>query len=92
MEAATDADGHGRHAAYGTVIGVSASLTSAISSAVEFQATRDEDPSGHSTEALASLSFAWAPRDGLQFDVGTVAGLNDASPAFELYVGIARRF
>ncbi|RYD89580.1 MAG: transporter [Sphingomonadales bacterium] len=92
VEAATDGDGRGRHAAYGSVIGLSASLTETLGAALEFQATRDEDPSGHSTEALASLSFAWAPQDGLQFDVGAVAGLNDASADLEVYVGIARRF
>lgn len=92
VEAATDADGRGRHAAYGSVIGLSASLSESVSTALEFQATRDEDPSGHSTETLASLSFAWQPKDGLQFDVGAVAGLNDASADLELYVGVARRF
>lgn len=92
VEAAVDGDRRGRHASYGTVVGLSASLTDSVGAALEFQATRDEDPSGHSTEALASLSFAWQPKDGLQFDVGAVAGLNDASPDLEVYVGIARRF
>ncbi|RYD66039.1 MAG: transporter [Sphingomonadales bacterium] len=92
VEAATDGDGRGRHAAYGTVIGLSASLTETVGTALEFQATRDEDPSGHNTQALASLSFAWAPQDGLQFDMGVVGGLNDASPDLEVYVGVARRF
>lgn len=92
VEAATDGDGRGRHAAYGAVIGLGASLTESVGAALEFQATRDEDPSGHSTELLASLSFAWQPQDGLQFDVGAVAGLNDASPDLQVYVGVARRF
>lgn len=92
IEAATDGDGRGRHAAYGTVVGLSASLTETLGAALEFQATRDEDPSGHNTQALASLSFAWQPQDGLQFDVGAVGGLNDASPDLEVYVGVARRF
>ncbi|RYY26490.1 MAG: transporter [Sphingomonadales bacterium] len=92
IEAATDGDRRGRHAAYGSVIGLSASLTETLGAALEFQATRDEDPSGHSTEKLASLSFAWAPQDGLQFDIGAVAGLNDASADLEVYVGVARRF
>jgi hypothetical protein len=53
---------------------------------------RDEDPAGHATQALASLSFAWQPRSNLQLDMGAVAGLNSASPDVELYLGIARRF
>jgi hypothetical protein len=92
IEAAVDSDGGGRHAAYGSVIGLSASLTEQLGAALEFQATRDEDPAGHATEALASLSFAWQPKDGLQFDMGAVAGLNSASPDLEVYVGVARRF
>jgi hypothetical protein len=92
VEAAVDADGHGRHLAYGSVVGLSASLTEKLDAALEFQATRDDDPTGHSTELLSSLSLAWQPKDNLQFDVGAVAGLNANSPDLELYVGIAHRF
>jgi hypothetical protein len=92
VEAAVDSDRHGRHLAYGSVVGLSASLSQQLSTALEFQATRDEDPDGHSTQALASLSFALQPKDGLQFDVGAVAGLNKNSPDVEIYAGIARRF
>lgn len=92
VEAAVDEDGDGRHLAYGSVIGLNLKLTKKLTTALEFQATRDEDPAGHATERLASLSFAWQPKDDLQFDIGGVAGLNHASPDVELYVGIARRF
>ncbi|WP_404338990.1 transporter [Sphingomonas sp. MMS12-HWE2-04] len=92
VDAAVDSDRRGRHLAYGTVIGLSATLSDAVSSALEFQALRDEDPSGHATQALASLSFTWQPQDDLQLDIGAVAGLNAASPDAELYLGIARRF
>lgn len=92
VDAAVDADGHGRHLAYGSVIGLSAALTSHLSAAIELQESRDDDPAGHATQALAGLSFAWQPRDDLQFDIGGVAGLNVASPDIELYIGVARRF
>lgn len=92
VDAAVDADGHGRHLAYGSVIGLSVVLTSHLSTAIELQESRDYDPAGHSTQALAGLSFAWQPRDDLQFDLGGVAGLNAASPDVELYIGVARRF
>lgn len=92
VDAAVDGDRRGRHFAYGSVIGLSAALGPTLSSALEFQAARDEDPSGHSTQKLASLSLAWQPKDGLQFDIGAVAGLNAASPDAELYLGVARRF
>jgi hypothetical protein len=92
VEAAVDADRHGRHLAFGSVVGLNLSLSDRLGAALEFQATRDEDPAGHTTETLAGLSFGWQPKDGLQFDVGAVAGLNSSSPDMELYVGIARRF
>lgn len=92
VDAAVDEDRRGRHLAYGSAIGLSAALTGSISSTLEIEAMRDEDPSGSSTEKLASLSFAWQPQGNLQIDAGAVAGLNKASPDLELYVGITRRF
>jgi hypothetical protein len=92
VDAAVDGDRRGRHLAYGSAVGLSAALTSALSSAFELQAVRDQDPAGHATQALASLSFAWQPRRNLQLDLGAVAGLNSDSPDVELYMGIAQRF
>lgn len=92
VDAAVDADRRDRHLAYGGVIGLGVQIGKAVSGALELQVSRDEDPSGHTTQALASLSLAWQPKDDLQLDIGAVAGLNAASPDVELYVGIARRF
>lgn len=92
VDAAVDGDHHGRHLAYGSAVGLSATLARSLTSALEFQAIRDRDSAGHATQALASLSFAWQPRQDLQLDIGAVAGLNHASPDMELYMGIARRF
>lgn len=92
IDAAVDGDREGRHLAYGTVVGISAALSEAVSGTLEMQVTRDEDPAGHSTRALAGLSLGWQPGDDLQLDVGAVAGLNAASPDIELYFGITRRF
>jgi len=91
-EAAVDEDRHGRHLAYGAVVGLDRSLSDALSATLEFQLTRDDDPLESHSEALASLSFALQPNDDLQFDAGAVAGLNAQSPDVELYVGVARRF
>jgi hypothetical protein len=92
IDAAPDSDRRGRHLAYSGTIGLTATLAKSLTSALEFQAMRDDDPSEHATQALASLSFAWQPRANLQLDIGAVAGLNHASPDAELYMGIARRF
>ena len=92
IDAAVDQDRNGRHFAYGSVVGINYQFTTRFTSALELQATRDDDPEGHSTETLASLSVAYQPENGLQFDVGAVKGLNDDSPDIELYFGVARRF
>lgn len=92
VDAAVDGDRNGRHLAYGSVIGLSAALSDTVSAALEAQMTRDEDPAGHTTQALASLSFAWVSKDRLQIDAGAVAGLNADSPDLQVYLGITRRF
>jgi hypothetical protein len=91
-DAAVDADGHDRHFAYGTVLGLDVPLADAVEATFELSARRDRDPAGATTELLAGLSAGWAPNGNLQFDIGANAGLNRASPDLELYVGVARRF
>lgn len=92
IEAAVDEDRSGRHLAYGSVIGLSAPITTKLTGAVEFQATRDDDPNGSTNTLLASLSFAWLTGDNTQLDAGLVGGLNDESSDVEVYFGISRRF
>ena len=91
MDAAADVDGSGRHLAYGTAGGIGYALTKAVTLTAELAAYRDDDPAGHSTTTLASLSVAWQPSDDLQLDAGGVAGLNHNSPDAELYVGVSER-
>lgn len=92
IEAAVDEDGDGRHLAYGTVVGLADTLSDALTGTAELSATRDRDPSGHATMALASVSLAYRPDKESQLDIGTVAGLDHAAPDLELYVGVSRRF
>lgn len=92
IDAAIDGDGHGRHLAYGSVIGLQAKLGEKAGVAAELQAIRDRDPDGHSTQALAGLSFSYLVQQQTQLDLGANAGLNRNSPDFELYFGVARKF
>jgi hypothetical protein len=92
VEAAADEDRHGRHLAYGGVVGLSAELGETLSATAELAATRDEDPSGHSTELVAGLSAGWMAKPDLQLDAGVNVGLNEAAPDVQLYLGISRRF
>jgi len=92
IDAAVDADGHGRHFAASETIGLGIKLGTQLTASVEAQLLRDHDPAGFTTQGLASVSLAWMVRDNLQLDVGGVRGLNQDSPDFEFYLGVSRRF
>ncbi|MEJ7934491.1 transporter [Sphingobium sp. AN558] len=92
VDAAVDGDRSGRHLAYGSVFGLGLDFGNDVSATIETSAMRDDDPDGHSTEALAGLSFAWQPSKDMQFDIGANIGLNAASPDREIYLGVVRRF
>lgn len=92
IDAAVDSDGNGRHLAFGTVAGLGFGISDNISGTTELSVVRDRDAAGHSTTALAGLSFGWQPGDDLQLDAGLNIGLNRDSPDSEIYLGIVRRF
>lgn len=94
IDAAVDADGSGRHLAFGSVAGVAMKISKAVSATFEYSAFRDRDPDPtmRSTQQLASLSISWQPGGNVQFDLGSVAGLNRDAPDMEVYFGLSRRF
>jgi hypothetical protein len=92
VEAAADADRHGRHLAYGGIAGLDVSLPQDVTATLELSAQRDEDPGGRSTQLVGGLSLAWMARPDWQLDAGANAGLAGGAPDAELYVGIAHRF
>jgi len=92
IAAAADADRRGRHLAYGLAAGFGFSLSRRLSAVIDLSLARDEDPLGHSNEALAALALAYLINDNLQVDAGAVIGLNRDSPDLQLYLGAAQRF
>jgi hypothetical protein len=88
-----NASGSGHHASYLGVIGVSHPV-GPIQAGMEFAASRDDDPTGATTQATADLTLAWVPasRPDMQFDAGLNAGLNSNTPGLEIYLGVSRRF
>ena len=92
IDAAADADGRGRHLAFGTAAGVSLTLTKTVHLSLEVEAIRDRDPANHQTQALAGASLAFQLGDNVQIDVGGNAGLNHVTADVEAYCGITRRF
>jgi hypothetical protein len=92
VEAAADSDRHGRHFAYGGIVGLDADLSQDVTATFELSAQHDEDPGGHSTPLVGAVSLAWMARPDLQLDAGANAGLAGGAPDVVLYVGIAKRF
>ena len=92
VDAAVNSSGSGRHFAVSAVEGLSFTLSSKVSAALEVQEVHDADPSGHQDHALAGLAVAFQPSSNWQLDMGSIAGLDRNSPDIELYVGISRRF
>lgn len=92
IAAAADRDGDGRHAAYGGSAGLSYDLSDAVTLGGELWAMRDNDPTGHETQASADLTLAWQPAKDWQLDLSSYAGLTRATPDIELVAGLVRRF
>lgn len=92
IDAAADADDHRRHLAYSGIGGLGYKLTDQVTANAELELARDDDPSGHETQALAAGSVAWQPRHRLQLDLLAVAGLNRAAPDVRLVAGGAVLF
>ena len=92
LDAAVDQDGNGRHLAYSSTAGLSVAVSKAVTLTGELQASRDDDPDKHTSQALAALSLAWMARDDLQFDMLGAAGLNHDTPDARVYAGVSRRF
>ena len=92
IAAAADADGDGRHFAYGNVVALSHSLTGNLGATGEFFIQRDRDPSGHSTQTTVDFLLAWSPIPDWQFDISSYVGLNRDTPDVEVLGGFTRRF
>lgn len=92
VEAAVDKDGHGRHLSHNEVAGFLWNVTKRFGLVGEMQAIRDRDPAKPSVQYLASAGVAWRQSDHVQFDIGTVAGLNHDAPDWRAYGGIAALF
>ena len=92
LDAAVNANGNGRHLAWGGVVGIGHSLGSRVNLAGEFAAWRDDDPAGHATDARAALSLAWQAGRNWQFDLEGDVGLSAAAPRHALLLGLAHRF
>lgn len=93
VEALENASGSGRHAGYAFAGGLGRAI-GPVNLGAEVWVDRDEDPSGHVTQASFDLTAAWSPRalHDVQLDASAYVGLNRQTPDVELVVGLAHRF
>lgn len=92
VDAAADSDRHGRHLAYAFAAAVTRSIGDAWQLSAEGWAMRDNDPSGHETQASVDFSAAWQPDKNRQVDLSAYVGATRATPRIELVFGVAQRF
>lgn len=92
IDAAVDADGKGRHLAYGGVAGLSHDVGKNVSAGAEIAAFEDEDPGGHSLDARVTGELAWQVNPRLQLDVEGDLGLSSGAPDHAVMVGFAEKF
>jgi hypothetical protein len=92
IDAAADQDRHGRHLAYAMAAAITRSIGDAWQLSGEGWILRDDDPSGHETQASIDFSAAWQPDKNRQFDVSTYVGANHNTPRIELVLGMTERF
>ena len=90
--ASADADGDGRHFAYSGVGAISKEVGGGVTLTGEIWALRDQDPSGHATQATLDLLGAWQSGADTQFDLGSYIGLNSNTPDVEILGGFTHRF
>lgn len=93
LDARPNASGSGRHAGYALAGGVGRAV-GAVNLGAELWVDRDEDPSGHVTQASFDLTAAWTPKTlhDVQLDASAYVGLNRRTPDLELVFGLAHRF
>jgi len=92
VDLAADGDRHGRHVAYGGVVGLCHALATNLTAGGELAAFEDTDPSGHSLDARLSGSLAWQVSPRLQVDFEADAGLSARAPDTAVMIGFADRF
>ena len=91
VDAAVDADGHGRHVAYGGVVGLSHGAGKALALGAELAVFEERDPAGHALDARLTGELAWQVGSRLQLDIEADTGLSDGAPDHALMVGFAER-
>jgi hypothetical protein len=87
-----DALGSGYHLALQSPLSFSHPLATGITGYLEVWTLTDFDPAHTTHQYSADVAAAWQLNPNLQLDGGLNFGLNRATPGFQGYIGISRRF
>ena len=91
IDAVPNASGHGRHLAYGSVLGVSGELVRNLGGSLEIAGDQDDAPQGGSFNSKIAGSLAWQASDNLQFNIEVDVSLIAPAPRTLSMVGFALR-
>jgi hypothetical protein len=92
IDALKDSVGDGRHANYVNLVTLGHPLVKDVTLYLEFWSDYDADPSQRITQYSFDTAIAWLVRKNLQLDFGADIGLNCATPAVQVFVGLSQRF
>ncbi len=85
---------NGRHLNASGLLSFSHPASKTVTVSIELWSDVNYDPQKTVTQVSADLGLAWIPASlpNMQFDGGVNFGLNNVTPAAQVYVGISRRF
>jgi len=92
IDALKDSVGDGRHANYVNLVTLGHPLVKDVTLYLEFWSDYDNDPAQRVTQYSFDTAIAWLVRPNLQLDFGADIGLNSATPAVQVFVGLSQRF
>ncbi len=84
----------GRHVSLTGVVGLGRALGQGVTLGAELWTSQNRDPMGTVRQYSVDFDVAWQPQDSgnVQYDAGINRGLNSATPRWQGYVGLTRRF
>ncbi|AEI37403.1 MAG: transporter [Zymomonas mobilis subsp. pomaceae] len=85
-------DNKGMHAAMQNVFNLTHAITPRLNIIAELWSATNFDPTGKTTQYSADSALVYALTDTVQLDIGANVGLNSATPAEQIYLGISKRF
>jgi hypothetical protein len=94
VDALKNAANDGHHANVSGLLSLSYPVTKTVTASAEIWGDVNSDPTGTLRQASFDLGAAWIPASSpnLQWDGGVNLGLNSATPAAQVYVGVSHRF